>query len=97
MRRGVRESPEFEQQRAVLGYSVRQLDDAMLSLVTALHLNAELFHHVPGTPWRAHRLRTGFPMRSDTVRVFFEILDEEMVELTAIERVNEDPDDPIKW
>lgn len=97
MVRNVRESPRYAQQRAQLGFDIKRLDEALFDFVTAVSGAAEEFAEVPGTPWRCVPLRMlGDPPGSEPLRIYLEIVSSTQVELIQIERINEDPDDPLK-
>ncbi len=97
MVRDVRESPLYMQHCATLGLDIERVDEALFNLKTALHIRAEVFPVVPRTTWRCALVRAGLPVNADQLRVYFEIIDDRIVELVYLERVLEDPDEPVKW
>lgn len=97
MARGVLESLSYAHQRDQLGLDIRRLDEALEGFMPAVAAAPEQFPAVPGTPYRCALIRKlGDPPGAEPLRIYFETVSTTHVELLSIERINEDPDDPLK-
>ena len=91
--RGILESDDYSEQCKTFGVTIKRLDEVLQIATWAISRDAEAHELVEGTPLRVRFIEPypGVPR----LRIFFRIVDDNNVEMMGIERIEEDPSDPV--
>lgn len=92
--RDVRESTSFTARCRGLGLHPWLLDRMLYGILWALHTDANYYPAVPGTPYRVVHT-TAYPGKPELV-VFYQVVNDDLVQLEWVEFMTEDPAEPLK-